>query len=85
MSEKLYSSISSNDDIVFLYISFNIVTFFSIDISLNTINLNNIKLDDNDFDNYDPETIIHVHLMGWCNRYNAAIQILMDINTTQNI
>ena len=53
MFEKLYSSVSSNDDIVFVYIAFNIVTFFSIDISLNKTNLNKIKLDDNNFDNYD--------------------------------
>ena len=33
---------------------------------LNTIHLNNINLDDDNVDNYDPETIIHV--MAWCNR-----------------
>ena len=31
---------------------------------LNTVDLNNINLDDD-----HPETIIHVRLMAWCNRY----------------
>ena len=29
----------------------------------------NINLDDDNFDVDDPETIIHVRLMTWCNRY----------------
>ena len=29
----------------------------------------NINLDDDNFDADDPETIIHVRLMTWCNRY----------------
>ena len=30
---------------------------------------NNINLYDDNFDDDDPETIIHVRLMAWCNRY----------------
>ena len=36
---------------------------------LNIIDLNNIILDDADFHEDDPETIIHVRLITWCNRY----------------
>ena len=36
---------------------------------LNIIDLNNINLDDDDFHEDDPETIIHVRLIAWCNRY----------------
>ena len=36
---------------------------------LNTIDFNNINNDDDNFDENDPETIIHVRLMAWCNRY----------------
>ena len=31
--------------------------------------VNNISLDDDNFDDDDPETIIHVRLIAWCNRY----------------
>ena len=29
----------------------------------------NISLDDNNFDEDDPETIAHVRLMPWCNKH----------------
>ena len=34
-----------------------------------SVDLNNINLDDGKFDEDDSETIIHVRLMGWCNRF----------------
>ena len=33
-----------------------------------SVDLNDIKLDDVNFDEYDSEAIIHVKLMAWCNR-----------------
>ena len=59
----------SNDDIVFCDIDSDIVTFFSEDIGLNRINLNNAKLDDENLDDCDSEIISHVKLMGWSNKY----------------
>ena len=35
---------------------------------LHTIGLNNISLNDNNFGNKDPETIINVRLLAWCNK-----------------
>ena len=35
----------------------------------NTIDINNIEPDYSSFDEDDPETIIHVRLMTWCNKY----------------
>ena len=34
-----------------------------------TIDLNNINFDDDNFDGDDPESIIHVRLRTWCNRF----------------
>ena len=34
-----------------------------------SVDLNNINLDDGKFDEDDSETIIHVRLMAWCNRF----------------
>ena len=33
-----------------------------------TMGLNNINLDDEDFDENDPETTTYVKLMDWCNK-----------------
>ena len=47
---------------------YDFVKFFSDDMGLNAINLNNIILEDDNFDEDDPETIIHVRLMACHNR-----------------
>ena len=70
MIEKLDNAAFYNDDIVFGNIDSDIVTFFSSDIDLNSLNLNNINFDDDNFDDYDLETINHVRLMAWYDRYN---------------
>lgn len=49
MIENL-SLVFSNDDLVFDDLSSNFVTFFSKDISLNSITLGNINLDNDNFD-----------------------------------
>ena len=67
MLEKSYVAFS-NDDRVFANEDSDNATFFSDDISLNTIDLN-INLDDANFDKDDLETIIHVRLMAWHNKY----------------
>ena len=45
------------------------VTFFSDDMVLVNVDCNNVSLDDVNFDNDDPETMIHIRLMTWCDRY----------------
>ena len=36
---------------------------------INTIGLNNINLDDDNFGNGDSQTILHVRLMAWHDKY----------------
>ena len=60
MIEEIDNAVFSNDDIVFGDIDSDLVTFFSNDIGRNTIKLNNINLDDDNFDDCDPETINNV-------------------------
>ena len=45
------------------------VTFFSDDMVLVNVDFNNVSLDDVNFDNDDPKTMIHIRLMTWCDRY----------------
>ena len=66
--EKLDDVLFSNDDIVFVIADSDNVIFFSENMGLSTIDLNNINLDDDNFVEDDPETIIHLRLMAWCNK-----------------
>ena len=60
--------VCSNGDIDLDWITSDTVTFFSYDIGINTIELININLNDNDKCD-DLETMIHVTLVAWCNEY----------------
>ena len=70
MLKKLDDVVLSNDNIVFINEDSDNVTIFSDDMGLNTLCLGKINLDDDNFDDDDPDTIVHVRLMDWCNRYN---------------
>ena len=70
MLEYLDNAVFFNDDIVFVNADSNNVTFFSDDMGLVKVDVNNVSLDDVYFDDDDPETIIHVRLLAWCNRYS---------------
>ena len=72
MIEKVDNSGFCNDDLFFGDIDYD-VTLFSNDIGLISINHNNISLDDDNFEDYDPETINHVRVMTWYNRYKSHI------------
>ena len=50
----------------FLMNSIN-VTFFSNEMDIHSVGLNNINLDDVDFYKDDPEIILHIRLMIWRN------------------
>ena len=67
MIGKLESAVFSNDYVVFGDLGSHFFTFFSNDIGLNSILLDNINIDDDNFDNCDSETISHVRLMTWHN------------------
>ena len=45
------------------------VTFYSDEMGFRSVDLNNINLDDANFDESYPETIIHVRRMAWHNTF----------------
>ena len=63
MLEILNDVVFSNDDIDLDYIDSSILTFFSGDMGIDTIDCNNINLDVDNFDDNDVETINHVNLV----------------------
>ena len=66
MLKDLDNAAFFSDDISFVNTDSD-VTFLKDDMGLVNVDLNNVSLDDDNFDD-DSETIIHVKLMGWCNR-----------------
>ena len=69
MLQKLDDVVFPIDDIDLDDIDSAIVTFFSAGICPVTIDLNNTNLDDDNFDDDDPETSVLVRPIAWCNRY----------------
>ena len=71
--EKLDNSVFSTDDTFFHDVDSTIVTFLNNDMFFNTIDFDNINLDDDDdddsFNEDDPETINHIKLKTWHNRF----------------
>ena len=62
----------ANGDIFFYDVDCNNITFPNDDVVLSNIDLININLDDDIFDEDDPETIDHVRLMTWRNRFKQC-------------
>ena len=58
-----------NDHVDLDDIDSDIIIFFGEEVGLNTIDFDDINLDDVNCDGDDPETIIHVRLMAWCSSY----------------
>ena len=80
MMEKIDSAVFSDDYIIFGDRDFEFVTFFVDDIGLNSISLFNINLYDENFDYCDPETINHVRLMGWYNKFKQCKSLKKKID-----
>ena len=50
-----------------------IMSHFVVMICILSVDLNNINLDDDNFDEDDPEIIIHVRLMAWGNKFKERV------------
>ena len=66
---ELDDDLFSNYDIIFVNEDSNYVTFFSDDMCIVSVDLDNIKLDDINFDENDPKTIDlhHYSITAWWN------------------
>ena len=64
MLENFRDALLLNDDILFFNEDFNKVTFCANQMVILAINLHKISFDENDSD-----TIIHVRLLAWCNKF----------------
>ena len=48
-----------------------------------SIDINNINLDDTNYDEGDPETVIHIRLLAWHRTNFYSVLLLMHISSIQ--
>ena len=70
MLEKFDKFIPSNGDKFFHDEDSNTITFLNNDMTFNTNDFNSINLDHGNCEEDDPETVNHVRLMTWYNKFN---------------
>ena len=80
MIKNLDDDFFSNYDIIFVNENCNNVTFFDDEMGFLSVDLNNINLDDVNFDKDDPAAIIHVRIMAWRNRFKQRKAFKKDIS-----
>ena len=78
--EKFHDALLTNDDILFFDEDFSKDTFYANNMGILGVDLHKINLDDdNDFDEDDPGTIIHVRLLTWHNKFEKRKAFKKDI------
>ena len=65
MIEKLLTALYTDDNILYFNEDSVNVVFSCNDMGVLNIDLNNINLDDSNYDEDDPETIIYIRLLAW--------------------
>ena len=63
-----------------LYEDYDNVTFFGSAMGIFSADLDKINLDDVNFDESDSETIIHVRLLAWCNKFEKRKTYKTDLS-----
>ena len=60
----------ANNDILFFNENFNKVSIFATHLPVDLIKI--ILGEDNHFNEHDPDTIIHVKTLAWCNKFEKG-------------
>ena len=70
MLEKFHDTLNAIDDILIFNEDFSKITFFVNQMGILGVDLDRINLDNDDnFDEYDPDTIVHVRLLAWHSKF----------------
>ena len=76
MLEKFHDSVLTNYDMFFSEEYFSKVTFFGNKMSIFSADLDKTNLgDDNNFHEDSPETIIHVRILTYCNKFEKRKEL----------
>ena len=65
MIKELFTALYADEDILYFNEDSRNVVFFCNEMHILNIDLNSINLDDTNYEEDDPETIIHIKLLAW--------------------
>ena len=80
MIKKLFTAVYANENILYFDDDFGNVVFNYNEMGILTIDLNCINLDDNNFDEDDSGTIIHVRLLAWHTKFEKHKALKKELN-----
>ena len=63
--KKLLTVLCADENILYFIEDSGDAVFFCNEMDILSIDLNNINLDDTNYDGDDPETIIHIRILAW--------------------
>ena len=80
MIKRLFTASYADENMVYFDEDFGNVVFNSNEMDILNIDLNCINLDDNNFDEDDLDTIIHVRLLAWHTKYEKRKALKKKLN-----
>ena len=80
MVKKLSTALYSDENILYFDGDFINVVFNCNEMGILNINVNFINLDDNNFDEHDPDTTVHVRLLAWQTKFKKRKAFKKDIS-----
>ena len=69
MIEKLYAALYADDGLLFFDEDSSNIIFCSDEMGILRVNLNNINHDDTNYEENDPDSVIHVRLLAWHSKF----------------
>ena len=80
MIKKLFTALYADENILYFDEDFGNVIFNCNEIGILNIDLNCINLDDNNFDEDDPDTVIYVRLLSWHIKFEKLKAFKKELN-----
>ena len=80
MIKKLFTDLYADENILFFNEDSSNTVFNCNEMGVLNIDLNCINLDDNNFDEDDPDTIIHVRLLSWHTKFEERKALKKELN-----
>ena len=80
MIKKLLTALYADDNILYFNENSGDAVFSCYDMSIFSIDLNNINLDDTNYDEDDPETIIHIRFLACHIKFGKCKALKKELN-----
>ena len=78
MIKKLFTDLCADENILYFNENSSNVIFGCNEMGILSINLNNINLDDNNYEEDDPDTIVFIRLLAWHIKFEKRKELKKD-------